>query len=587
MPVQVPIINRAPVQQQQSVGRIDYKPIDVVQPLRAQTAAIEKFGAAGVEVYDAVQKNTADTEAIKASSDYHKALLEQLLAAKSIKGDPTKAYEEYDRIAKEKSDEILNKYNDSSDIVKTEVAKKLNETGAKFYDRKATAFATQLNTYQNAVTNDAIKIAKDDMMDSVAHLDISDPNATAGLDAVIGKIENLRLKNGEKNGTVKPVLDPKGEIDPATGKVKVIGYEKDPIVTLQLKQDLNDGISKTILNLSAAGDVEGAEFLKKKYSSYLTTDSLTKIENTTKKESIRQKGNNVFEKTRGMSEERAVKFIDAVADPEVRRNAMAAYSAYHSQMKRQLTQAANSNYEQLAKYLQNKDINSVHELESDPFYKRISSNLTAKQIDALHMRIEQPKISNPEVKQQAFQAMFDGKLKGMSVVDYDQLTAGLSKSDKAKMDSKYLDFNSQTPGEQNQMVKYMGTQLTKELNKSGIIKRNAFGKYNNDDLNKITQANDELLEAMDKFPPGFSMKEQNDFVQKFVADKIKQQAFSPPTTVKPVITKPKTEKDKIDTSNVGGVKPKMSELEAKKAFFRANERFPNAAELKEFMEANK
>lgn len=579
MPIQVPTINRAPVQQTSSVGRIDFQPADGLRGQAVQSAAVERLGKVAIDTYDTVQKQTADSVATDAANNYHKILTDTLASTKGIEGDPTNVQNKYYETEQKEYDNFLSKYADSSDVVKSELRKKLDATRLSFYDKASTSFTAQTNTYQSKVTTKGVSIAKDDMMTSVENLDVNDPDAVVPLENKIKEIINLREKQALRNGTAKEVFHSEGEIDPSTGKTRVVGIQKDPIVTDQIKEDLNDGISKVILNLTASGDVEGAEFLRTKYKSYLTPDTHEKVVKATEKEMTKQKGEEVFNKTRGMSEEKAVEFIDKEQDAEVRKNAMSAYTAYHSQKKRLLKNASETNYNAVLKVIQNKDIQSVYQLENDPTFKRISANpeaLSAKQIDALKLRIERPKTSDPEKLHGAREALFTGKLKGMSPVDFDQLVAGLNPEDRNRITRQYENENSQTPSEQHQSAKRTASEVSKQLGIAGYLTK-APKFRNKKEYDKLNQAVSEWTIFSENFGP-MSPADETRKVKEFVAEKLKREAFDP----KEEFTKELSAAPAGRAARDSGV----VEREIKLKFFQKNKRLPTKEELLKLKEEN-
>lgn len=119
------------------------------------------------------------------------------------------------------------------------------------------------------------------MMDNTAHLDLTDKYATSALDNTISEIENLRLKQGLKDGRATAILDEQGN---------VVSYKMDPSLNLQITKDISDGLSKAINNLNAAGDAEGAQYLVEKYGARLDSINKAKVVEKTKKLQLNLKG---------------------------------------------------------------------------------------------------------------------------------------------------------------------------------------------------------------------------------------------------------------------------------------------------------
>lgn len=529
MGVQIPKVERfgPSASPTPSEGRIN---VDIKNPLKTSGLLGEATMHFAAEIGDEYVKGeaiAADTISTQYASEFHRDLenrLEGPDGAKRVKGDPTEAYQKYDEDTKLKYEEILSKAAGYSEATRAAVKAKLDNTEAKFYDRKVSAYGNQLNTFQTNVTNDAVALLKNDMMDNTAHLDISDVNATTALDNTISQIEDQRIKMALKNGSGKAILNEQGQ---------VTGYDLNPSVNLQIAKDISDGLTKSINNLIAAGDVEGAEYLMNKYGNRIDNVNKDKVVEKTKKASIESKGMAEFDKVRNMNSEAALSRLEKIQDPKVREQAIKNLDT-HTRMVKNLTDRASKNsYNELTKYIMEKQKSNpyidVNALEKDPMYKRLSDTITdAKQLTAIRHMVEQPKVSNQKAKSDLYNDMFNGKLSGMSYEDFSEKASNLDKKDRQMFETQWKKYNQTTPTEEYQMTKSMGADLNKQLQSLGYVKKNEYGKYSNADQIKLNQAYDELIDVTDKLPPGATYKERLQFVQKFAADKVKGQVFQAP-----------------------------------------------------------
>ena len=343
MPVQVPTLNRFNAQPEASVGRIDYTPADVTKPMEVQAGAAERLAGAAEKQYIQAEHNAAITTATAAASEYHRHLedgLEGPQGVKRVKGDPTEAYKYYDEKAAAKKEEILGKYSDASDLVKSTIAAKLNDTDNKFYDRKTTAFGNQVAVYRSTVAKDSVELTKNDMMDATTHLDIKDPHALVPLDAKISEILDTRTQEGIANGTVT--------------KDKDGNYIYSASAKLQIAKDTSDGLTKTISNLIASGDVEGAKFLTEKYSGYLDAVNKPKIEEKTQKAFKDQSAMNEFDAVRNLSGPAAIAKLEKIEDPKIREKALENFDTHQRRMKNIESRSAKDNYNQIGKIILNR-----------------------------------------------------------------------------------------------------------------------------------------------------------------------------------------------------------------------------------------
>lgn len=604
MAVQVPSLQRMNPQDTASVGRIGVSAPDLAKPMEMQAKAADSLVDTTGKVVQQQVQLAADTTATQAANEMHQYLetgLQGPNGAKWQKGDPTDVYKTFDANEEKKAQEIQDRYKDASDETQSAISRKIGATRAMFFDRKTTARGLQSDNYQISVTNDAVELAKNDMMDATAHLDPADGNTLVPMDQAMNRIYDLRVKSGLKNGSVKPVLDPKGEIDPDTGTTKVIGYDMDPSLKLQLAKDRSDGIYKAINNLSASGDVDGAKFLTEKYQQYLDPVNRAKAEEKTVKASVDATASQEARKVQNMPPEQAMTALSKIDDPKVREKAMANLATFNRQMETAKKQSEDKNYNIAGKAIIDRQnsgqpFTDVNDMLSNPSIKRVWDNIQdPKKKMALEHLVDAPKESDHTQLNKAYNVLYENadaggtSLRGMSPGDFNQLMAGLNKSDRNIFEKNWRNVNSQTPGEQNQMVKNMGSQLTKELQTLGYVKKNDFGKYSNADQVKLNQANDELVASLDKLPQNLSLKEQNAYVQKLAATKKSGEVFNPSAavdrpkfqgTIKPV--------GQPTTTSVAGVIPPVDLVEQKKnamkSFYKEFKRWPDpVTELPQYM----
>lgn len=603
MAVQVPQpLNRAATPQEPSVGRIESQPIDVMSGYNVQNQAAEKLAGGVAETFQRAELAVADTTASAAANKLHQThetLLNGPDGFKSQKGDPGPAYEKYQKSIAEARQGIVDEYSDASDLTKKAIQAKLNEVDRTFYDRGVTAFGDKRISYSKGVDDSNVYFQKSNMVDATAHLDVHDPNTTAPLDTAMDNIRNTRLKGGLKNGTVKEVLDPQGTIDPLTNRVKVVGYNLDPIVHMQIAKDISDGLYKTIDNLNASGDVEGARFLAQKYADQIDPVNKTKIEKETHKAGQDVQALNIVNGISNLSSADAIKKLDAISDPEIQKKAYAEYHTRLAQQKAIVADSSKLNYDTLATYVSGKQNSDqpfidLNHMKNDPVYKRMIKNVTdEKQLKAIEHIVTQPEESNTQVKSEMYKALADTGLANLPYTSFLQNTAGLNKKDRDMFEGYWRKANAKTPAEELTMIKYMNTQLAKEARGSGLIGEKSFDQYSKRDQNKLNAYSDELNSYMEsgKIPKNLSFPDQTKLVREFITSKVKDQAFTPPefksynfngSTVKPPPKEP-------DTAGVGGVPPNKVDLQSlQKAsldFKKATGRWPKqgTTELMDFI----
>lgn len=625
MAVQIPTLDRIAPVEPASVGRIDYQGPNPAAEEAQQTQEAE-HAVGTVERYVRVQQAmSADTTSTAAASQYHQFYENGLegsppgpngepgtVGTKQMGGDPAPIYQKLRQSADGQKQAIMSQYADASDMTKQLIAAKLAGVDRKFNDRIATAYSSQNTTYLNSVADQGAKQAKNDVVDATAHLDVYDPDTLVPVDAALNQTRLIRLQQGAKLGLATPVYDPSGKIDPATGTVAVIDY-KDvaPSLAMKMAKDRSDALSNSISNLLAAGDVEGAKFITDQYKSSLDVVSRAKIETKTTKATQDAQALAAFTDVKDMPYAEGVKKLNEdIEDPKVLMKAMANLDTYRKRMEGATLDASKANYDAAARLIdQRKDSGrpfiDANDMHNDPAIKQLRDKITdPKHLSSLDHRVDPPKVSDPDVKNQFYDNLQNGKLKGMSASDFSTSIAGLSDSDRKMAESKWREFNVQSPAQQTTQVKNMAAQVEKEMQSAGLVKKNAYGQYNNKDQIILNKAKDDLIQQSDSFPANMSVKDQNSYVKNLVAEKVKAQVPQKgffegladsaknlflPSPAKPANGAPPPAPS---TSTVPGVQPTSSAVKAKtdaiNKFQKANGRLPNdSLELQNFIKNGK
>lgn len=316
-----------------------------------------------------------------------------------------------------------------------------------------------------------------------------------------------------------------------------------------------------------------------KYSAELNGLQRNKMEKIVTKAVKDSEAKNVVNNIMNLPSDQAQAAIDKIKDYDVRENAMRRYDSEMRRRENITKRASKTNYSAAANIIIDRSKNGQPFLDEvqmmdDPRIKRMWNNITdPRQKLALQHMVNQPKDSDQDVKNEAFNKLFSGEFRGMAPEDFAELTAGLNKEDRKMFESQYRRFNVQTPGQETQEVKWMGTQLQKQLQSIGYVKKDSFGKYSNKDQIKLNNAQAELIDALDKFPPNASYKEKQDYIKQFAVQKIKEGGSAPevpkfqgtPKPMRDVTPKVSTTNKSVQASvsNVGGVSTNQPDLQNK------------------------
>ena len=518
MPVQVPRLERFAPQGEQSVGRLEVNLPDPSRAQAIQTQAAEGLVKTVANEYQQYENQKADTESNVAQVEYHNRLSGELENVKRLEGNPTPLYEKFDEDSEKTYLEILNKYKDASQTTKTAVQEKLDNVRGKFSDRRLSAYSNQSEKYDEGVFISTLAIHKDDIIDATTYVDPNDPKSTIGLDVQLSKLSDDIIRNGEKRGLV--TQDDKGN------------YSYAPSIKMRLAKEKGENLTAAIENLLYTGKpkaIEAAKFLSEKYSADIDSVNNGKIRKTILKESADQEALQAYDNVRGLPFSQAMKKLDGIKDLGVRTKAEGYLSSYRDKQERTKGESSKVSFNAIGRIILEKKFSSLVDFENDPRVKRMMPGVTeVKHIQALHQMIVQPKESRSESKAEAYNALFEGKLQGMQPDEFAELQTGLSKKDAGVLEGEWRRANTETGAERNKIVRNMGTELAKQLSILNYIKKNDFGKYDKKNQDKLTDANNELMSNIDQLPANLSYKEQNEWIKKFAAAKVKGEVFRPP-----------------------------------------------------------
>lgn len=589
MAVQVPGLNRFQETAPPSVGRLEVRAPDLQQAIAPQQKAFGNLVEKGADAFLDVIKQKADTEGLKSANEMQTYLNRSLTDAKQSQDDPTHVYQQLDESEEKKFAEIRDRYKDATSETQAAVQDQLLKSRQRFNDNKVSAYSVQNDKYQTTIANDGVKLRQYKMMDDTAHLDVSNPETTIPLDSTLAEIYDLRMKSAVKRGAAKEIRNEKGD---------VIGFDANPSVKVQIAKDRSEGLYDAINNLTASGDVEGAKFLQDKYKAYLLPDQKIKVEEKTKKAEIEIEAEREFLKVKDLPYDQAFDKLDNnKKNPEIRKKSLANLDTYRRQNQNREDFSSKKNYKYVGNLILERQNGGdpfvdVNQMLKDPAVKRTWDNIRdPKQKIALQHMIEQPKDSDPNQVSTAFTKLFNGEFRGMSPDDFNVVISGMSKSDRNKFTNDYKKFNAQTPVQELNQVKTMGTALEKDLDRLDYIKKNPeTGRYSDKHRDMLIEAQQELTDTMEKIGQ-LTPQEQLKYVKQFAANKVNGEVFNkeaalPAKRFQGTIT-PKTKEDVVE-ANAPITETSKKELE--KAWFnfkQLNKRAPTTPELLEYIKKQK
>jgi len=579
MPVQIPRLNRFEPQQTQSVGRSEIQAPNLAAIAQPQMNAVMGIAEQQVNYFQKQEDYAIDTAAKAAANEYNIYLNQELNKARQFQGDPTKVYAQFDEARAKKYEEILNKNPDISDRGKGAIAGELSQVASSYQIKRDTAYSGQYYDYDKNVTKDAANIKAQDLMSAAAYIDPTNPETFKPIDALINGIAMDYKNHGEKFGAVIR--------DEAGNQVATDG------INLEIGETVSKGLESAINNLNDSGRPDIADALYAKYYKYIDASKQDKIKKSIFDEQTNVRIENVVEQTIGKGTAAIDKIIDKAFkdNPSAKKKAWEAIDTRNRQIENIQERNAKRSYQYLAnlafeKQSSDKPFVSIYEMENDPNFKKTIRALNPTQRTALQRLVAAPKESNSEAVIKYHQALKDNKFSGMPVEDMVELKAGLNKKDGNTVEVLWKKYNSpKTTAEETRMMNNLTSKLDEQLQAVGYVKK-VNGFYSNVDQMKITDATNELVAEMDRFPPNMRYDDQIKYLQGFASAKAKGEVFKPtneaPATPPPPATSGKSPFDNTQTLN-----DRDRRANAVRLFFRANKRGPNPGELEDFIKKEK
>lgn len=581
MAIQLPKIDRIAPQQSAPSDKLTVSIPDFTKAADIQGAATDKLAAQAQKFAEDREDQAIETHATQKANEYYNFVEQQIEGKNGLKyqdGDPTAAYDKFNETIHQKVDEYLSDESGLSERAKLTLAQKLQEVQQRTHYKAATIYGSLYDSYATRVTNDGVDLEKRGLTDATSYIQKDDPNSLTHFDLGVQKIIDLRFKNGERVGTVTKDADG--------------NYIPNPSVQLQVAKDLSEGVTNAVENLVVSGRLDEAEILREKYGKYIDPVNSKKLTKSTEVAVKKNLAFTMLDTVRDMPQEKAMDKIDDIKDPEVRQTVEKLYNDHLTRKASIINNSSKTNYNEAANFILQKQNSgnpfvSTTEMENDPYVSKLLPKITdAKQKKALYAAISPPKESNVSDKNTLYDDLFAGNFKGMSFQDLNEKMAHLNKADRALFEKKFAAINTETGGEENQRLKLMGGELKNQMQRLGLVKKNQYGKYDNKTEVKIAEARQQMLDQMDKFPPGMSHSEVIKEVTKFATALKTGEVYKKPEAVElpPPPKNPNVSKKPGITS---GDVDMVSKLEYARQFRKEKGRSPNlgTTELQDFIKS--
>lgn len=529
MAVQLPQIKRFDPVEQPSVGRIE-------APIPDGSKGFEK-GVQGVqniiEVMDKVERDAADTEGLKAGSEYDKALNIKLYGDKTNrgvihhKGNPDDVYGNLDKDADDMEASIMKRYEGASARTRRAVERALISKKNQFSDKKITAYGYQRATYEAQVKEDAVDLDVNNAGQSIAVFDGKDAATLAPFDTNIENIRQTILRHGLKNGTTLQSEEGKYEVIDEDQRVKV---NMTDITAREFAEKRSKATYNAVNALLMSKQPELAKKLIKKYPDYLdsaleakVTKQITEVEVDVKSsKAVARLENLDYKEQQAALEKMSEKTQE---DREVK--SRVTDRLYSLQTQRKLGEERNSDAvaEQLMTHIEDemskgKYVTYADFQQSEEYIAKMGEVTKKRDRDTIRDMFEKRKKSEPDALAEAYDKVTDGGYYGMTGAEFRALESRLSEEHGKWARAQWQKANTETEAQENSKATRIQNMIYESYKAGGLIEYNK-GSETPESMTKRAQFGINIRKQLDSFPKDMTQAE----IVKYVDDRIRQDVF--------------------------------------------------------------
>jgi len=516
MAVQIPRLQKLGPQAPESIGRI---PTDVVQQAPATQQVDQAVTGAMSQVadyYGRVEEEAAQTTSTEASLKWDISTRTKLHQLKQIEGNPTEHYAKFDEDSVQLENDITKQYEGSSGRTQHLIKEKILKSRQGMADTRALFEGAQFSKYQDKVSTSKIVVSQDKMLDAAMFATKGQPSSLIELAKVREEIVNEHLEMAVRKGVATK--------DVETGKITVPDSYK-PIIDRAIRTDLTKGLGDVVKTLNQSDKPEEAQYVLDVYSADILGPEKNSLRKSSDSKVVELMALKVADKVRGLDGKAAIDAIrKSTSDLVVREKAEEIFNAQAVRKKHAVERDQDQRFESALGALKGKDYTSVTELELDKDFQSHTSGLKHAQIESIKKLVfARPEFSNEKVKFEMLDLIKSGKLADLSSAQFYQKAGELSTDDFNKYERIYIqDVNETEPEKRNRRSDMFNT-LNKQMILAKIIRKDS--RLSTKEINTKVSWQEEMLAQEKNYPAGTKSEVYQEWVRKFVADKVAGQTF--------------------------------------------------------------
>ena len=540
MAVQIPELKRIqPSRSLPANDRINLKVDSQASNILNQTQGVTALAKEGADLYYDIEDSKIQQLSLTAEQEYSSWNTGALQKLKTIEGDPTDAYVEYDKLAKEKRDEILNARPDLNERVKSHLTSNLDKSVGAQNLAAMKQRGAQQETYDNNNYEAGIKLKKDGLSTSASYIRKDDPGSFMPMDDGINDIRTTIAQRGLVKGTVTKVADDSKDYNhiykDADGKI--VKVKMSDIALQKTAKETAEGVGASINSMIAAGYTEEAQAAYDRYKPFLDTKYKTTLENKFHTTAVKGTAFNEVGRIEAMPQGNRLAEAEKISDPQVRSEVLKILDTNDARRAHFKKRREDANFEVLGSRVLEK-MNSdnpyfgISDLENDPTFKATYDRLDVKGKKAVMEMVKAPKETNPNAEIGVQNLLLgtdpNADINAVTPAQFQKMTVGLNKADKTKYTNMYNRLKQETSGEERSKNKRAEQFLQQQLIADKYISKNDYGKFTGKSEVKLIEARNEMFQFLETAPKNMSDNELLKYVQKYSADKVKGEVFTPP-----------------------------------------------------------
>lgn len=451
----------------------------------------------------------------------------QSLAKISPEIDPTKAYNDYDIAKSKKHEELIAKYPDLNERVRTNVESNLARTQESYENRGLKQRGLQETVYANNLHVATLKISRENLADDAANVTA---DGKSNFDTTLRNISTEIAKNGLSNSTSKRLPDDAKSWDydylGSDGKMVKISLTKP--AKLKIAQQQGEGIAFAIKSAIDSGQKDQAKIVYEKYGKQLDTKNNNEIIKKFGKVNLRDQSYKlaaeIQTKPRGEQEANLRKITNPELRSKVRAN-MVAENAQIAKLRDQREQKFGDEYlDRLDALKKAGKANSYVDLEKDPVLEALGEKTSRKFMKSVEQSYNSAVVDNSEDVVKA-QEVILGNVSNVSRAKFEEnITSRMKDSTKNSLRRQFMS-KKQKPSDSFKTVDKAKDVLRNLMFQEDLLTYKEGKKLTDASYKREQAAYGGLINYLEDIPGNVSPKDLSEHMEDYITKAKKQKLF--------------------------------------------------------------